>query len=115
MIRTIERPDEMSHIPNDHNFFEVIYKEKPCAYMALSFVGNTVAVHLKVVKWSHQTKKVMLSDWEDIKKVLRSRGYQTIIAANEDYQDARWPKFIKHFGFQEPRLIAVSTQNIGGE
>jgi len=97
---------------NNFLWFEFSYKKEPYAYIAIEVIGAFASAHTEMVKWSHNIAKTMKTDWEEIKSICRSLGVKEVVASNNDVNDKRWPKFIRLFGFDEPKPILVSRQEI---
>ncbi len=106
------RPEEMKHLFADNVFFAVSDENGVYCYVALGLKHNEGLVHINVLRWSKTVRKAILMDWELILKYCRAHGCKRLTAANDDYQDKRWPKFIKLFGFPPPRIIALAQREV---
>ena len=71
-----------------------------------------VAVHFEVSRFSPSILKSMKIDWQGVKSHLERRGVTYIVAANNDWQDERWPKMLKHFGFKGTKIIRFSALSL---
>lgn len=119
IVISTKRPLEVfDHIgtAEDHYWFEVSDIDGIALYVSLgrikgSRLGN---VHLEVLRWSSTILKGMMVLWPTIVALAGHIGCHSLIAANWDYEDKRWPKLIKHFGFPEPKIMSISQQDIGG-
>jgi hypothetical protein len=112
--RLSKRPD--GYFIDAHNdkflWFELSYKKKPYAYAAIEMLGTFASLHTEMVAWSHNIAKVMQIDWEEVKFICKGLGVKELIASNDNVNDKRWHKFIRLFGFSEPKPILVSRQEI---
>lgn len=111
MMIPIDRPEEMSHLPDRCEFF-LLKRSKDIAYMALDIVSSDAGIHLHMINWSHSVYKELKLEWEEIKDFLRMREVSRVIATNSDLDDWRWPKFIKMFGFPKPAMLKISKLEI---
>lgn len=115
MIEELDtRPEDIfdPRIDDSHHWLRMHLNGVTYAYIALKIVGEESAIHLEFQSWSKSILKELLADWENILYACKKAGATSIIAANPDYEDKRWPKFIKHFGFPKPDIIAISKQPI---
>jgi hypothetical protein len=115
MVKSLtNKPDGYFKDSHSDSFlwFEFTYKNDPYAYVAIEVIGAFASAHTEMVRWSHNIAKTMKADWEEIKNICRSLGVKEVAATNNDINDKRWPKFIRLFGFDEPKPILVSRQEI---
>jgi hypothetical protein len=96
----------------DFIWFGLYYKNEPYAYVAIEVLGTFASLHTEMIKWSHNIARVMQIDWEEIKFLCKQGGIKEVIASNSDVKDKKWPKFIRLFGFDEPKPILASRQEI---
>lgn len=91
--------------------------QKKCiyAYVALEYNRPAVAVHFEVARFSPSILRSMRVDWQGVKSHLERRGITYIVAANNNWQDTRWPKMLKHFGFESTKLIRFSALSFDSE
>ena len=99
-------------LDDDHHWIRAFNADYVYCYLALKIEKEVAVVHLEMRRWNKTVLKEMLADWEKILYACRNAGATSLTAANPDYLDKRWPKLIKHFGFDEPEIISVSTQKI---
>lgn len=114
MVKRLTKKPEGYFKGSADNFmwFGLYYKKEVYAYAAIEILGNFASVHTEMIKWSHRIARTMKIDWEEIKFICRSLGTVEMIASNNDVDDKRWAKFIRLFGFPEPKPILVSRQEI---
>ena len=111
MVKRLEKkPFEQAS--DDILWLGLYYKKELYCYFGIELLKHFVSAHAEVVKWNHNIAKMFKIDWEEIKFICKSLGANEIIASNDNLNDKRWPKFIKMFGFSEPKLILVSRQEI---
>ena len=101
-----------AELDGDHHWLMGFNDDGTYAYSALKIEGKEAVIHLNVIRWNKGILKEMLADWEEILYACRNAGATSIIAANKDYLDKRWPKLIKYFGFDKPTIVAISKQEI---
>ena len=115
MVKRLDKKPE-GYFKQSHNdnfmWFELSYKKEPYAYVAIEILGTFASLHTEMIRWSHNIAKIMQIDWEEIKFIYKRFGIKEMIASNDDVNDKRWPKFIRLFGFDKPKPILVSRQEI---
>lgn len=113
MIQTIEKPEEFNHLPDNCSWISLNNGAGLIAYLGIQRINTeSAAIHMHVLRWSHNVLKTLKIDWQAIVKALHGDGVRYLIAANDDIGDTRWPKFIKYFGFPEPKLTKYSKQEL---
>ena len=114
MVKRLDKKPEGFFVDSAGNFmwFGFYYKNEIYAYVAIELLGSIASVHTEMVRWSHRIARTMQIDWEEIKFICKSFGVVEVVASNNDVNDKRWPKFIRLFGFPEPKPILVSRQEI---
>jgi len=113
LLISSKRPSELSHIPvENHVFFSGVDPLGVYAVAAIGISGTEATFHLEVIRWTAKTLRLIMEDWKQLKLFCKKRGIKKIYAANNNYKDGRWPKFIKKFGFMEPRIVAVSEMEL---
>jgi len=93
-------------------WFGLYYKKELYAYAAIEILGAFASLHTELIRWNHNIAKTMQIDWEEIKFICKCLGIKEMVASNNDVNDKRWPKFIRMFGFDSPKPILVSRQEI---
>jgi hypothetical protein len=82
-------------------------------YLGVEVVGSIAAIHSDVVRWSHNCAKKIGADWQAWKeRYVSEYGIKKIVATFEDATDKKWPKFIKMFGFPEPKAVLFSVMEV---
>lgn len=105
-----ERPECFSETAEPHIWIQGYNDKGPYAHMALGFYHDSALVHLEVSRWSPGILTGLKQDWEKVKELCRQKGAVRIIAQKNEYEKSpTWPGFIRHFGFPEPVLMAIST------
>jgi len=114
MVKRLDKKPEGYFKGSADNFmwFGLYYKKEVYAYAAIEILGTFASLHTEMVKWSHSVARMMKIDWEEIKFICKSLGVVEMVASNNNVNDKRWPKFIRLFGFSEPKPILVSRQEI---
>lgn len=114
MIRTLKNKPEkfFNDLPDNYIWLEVFDTIGIYAYVGIEIIGNFASFHFEVTEWTHNNLKKMLKDWEQIKEMCVKMGAETLAVSNENTNDKRWPKIIKHFGFDEIRTMLISTQGV---
>ena len=114
MVKRLENKPEGYFKEGLDNFmwFGLYYKKEVYGYAAIEIMGTFASVHTEMVRWSHHVARTMKIDWEEIKFICKFLGVIEMIASNNDVNDKRWRKFIRLFGFPEPKPILVSRQEI---
>ena len=114
MIKQLEQKPEglFKKLPDHYMWFELYYKKEVYCYIGIEIISVWAAFHMHVIKWNHNITKTFFKDWKTLKATCRELGATTVIASNEDLNDKKWPKFIKMFGFPEPKHLLISNQEI---
>lgn len=99
-------------LDDDHQWLKLFNDEGDYAYVAIQIIGHEALIHLNIVRWNKGTLKDGLADWQNILYACKNAGVSSLIAANKNYEDKRWAKLIKYFGFEQPLILAVSKQKI---
>ena len=106
-------PEFFDHLTTITFWVKTSNNKGPYAYCAFNMDGRgSAAVHYHSLRWSSGVAKSLPVDWEVMKGFLKANNCKKIVASYADIEDTRWPKFIKHLGFPEPQLIALSVQEI---
>ena len=110
------KPSVFGHLETACRWFEAYETgcSSPYAYWALQYGDDkSIGIHLEVMCWSHNIlRQMIVHDWPWLKNEAKKMGATTLFAANKNYQDERWPKLIKHFGFPKPQVLALSVQEV---
>ena len=113
MVKRIDKPEGyFTKLPDHYMWYELTYKNETYCYVGIEIISIWASFHTHVLKWSHNIAKELHYDWKELKFISRSFGATQAIASNDDLDDARWPKFIKMFGFPEPQKIYLSKQEL---
>ena len=100
-------------IPSTRTYeFEVINKSKVVAYFGIHIINDIASLHLEVLHWSASTCKMLIKDWEVIKRYIKILGCSRVVVSTPNNNDIRWPKLIKLFGFPKPEVITLSTLEV---
>ena len=111
MIRFLKtKPMGFDHLPDHYEWFELV-KNSVYAHVGIEIVGEYASFHINVLEWNHNIAKVLRLDWEDLKSYCRLKGATKAVASNKT-EDKLWVKFIKMFGFPEPKIIVISEQEL---
>lgn len=93
--------------------FEWSDTSSPYFLINLEMVGNSCSIHIEVTRWSHNVLKQARVDWIEFKKYIDSKGIKQIVLSYPDIDENQWwVKFIKLFGFDEPKRVMISTMEI---
>ena len=108
------RPAVFWNIEPDGNRFLSLHLDNGTQYglLALESFGTNVNVHLEVFYWTPRVLKRMIADWPKVVAIAVDMGAICLLAINRNYNDKRWPKLIKHFGFPQPATVAISHQEV---
>jgi hypothetical protein len=108
-----EKPAKVfDHLDDHHMWIQGHDGNGPYGYVAIKFEGDKAVIHLELVRWAKCIMYRLLVDWEAILNTCRLKGAKTLVAANYNYTDPRWPKLIRHFGFPEPEIMALSHREV---
>jgi len=98
---------------NEMKCFEFSDSKGPYFYLGFEVYGIFCSVHMKVLRWSHNTVKQGMIDfkhWQN--KVLKPKGISRVIASYKNPEDKKMLKFIRLFGFPKPEKVMISTMEI---
>ena len=109
-----KRPSCFNRIPENSRWFRLIKDDDENLYgwLTLQNEAPAVGVHLEIFFYTPGVLKQMVADWPEVVKVAKGMGATTLYATNFEYTDARWPKFIRYFGFPHPVILAFSQQEV---
>ena len=108
MVRLIDKPDCLEH---GHEFYELTYKGSVYAYVGIDYIEDVASFHINVLSWSHNIAKQLKQDWGGLKLKCKMNGVKRLVASHQE-NDEKWKKFIKMFGFSDPKYILVSEQEL---
>jgi hypothetical protein len=112
MISLVSRPECFDYLAKIHLWVKAEDEDGVYCYVGLRFEGPVGNVHLRVKRWSRGVLRSMQSDWPEVLEICRRNGAKHLVAANEDYEDKRWPKLIQKFGFPKPQVISTSVMEL---
>ena len=112
VIEVMDRPVPFKHIATTSRWYELVDDKGVFGYMALKEELPAVGLHLEILRWSHNVLKTMIEDWQWVLHVVRQMGATNIYATNPNYKDRRWAKLLKHFGFPEPKVMALTVMEV---
>lgn len=114
MINQILKPDGFEHLNDDGTWIWMEFHDGKNAIgnMGLQIQNGHAGVHYRSIRWSHNTAKILRKDWKIILETLKEYGIKDITATHLDINDKKWPKFIKIFGFPEPKPMNVSIMEL---
>ena len=112
VIKLLEKPEgHLEDIQDKCIFFEFIYNDEPYAYFAFQLFGESTIIHNDVTRWNHNIAKAAKADFEYLQGFLKTIGVKKIIALYPEF-NKKWTKFIKMFGFPEPKQLMSSIKEI---
>jgi len=118
------QPTEFRHLEEPHEYLAYSRwdgKSKEgllCALLAIRVDGSSHlgAIHIHPIRaaWSHNTLKGMKADWPEVLEIFKSMGCEKVIASNPPTVKhfSWWKRFIRHFGFNQPRPVYVSMLEV---
>ena len=114
MIKVLEsKPEGIFENLSEFNTWLMGYDIKGIyCYYALEVTHRMGAIHLHILRWTHNVAKRLRSDLETLKLLARNRGANCLVASFPNTEDKIWPRFIKRFGFPEPCKIYMSVLEI---
>jgi len=70
-------------------------------------------IHLEMLgKFTKSNYEIMSQDFHFVLDLCEKMQCKRLVAINKEYEDPKWPKFIKLFGFPEPTVLAVSAREV---
>ena len=111
-FRAIERcegPFDVKEDTYDSNLYYVgVAKGAPYAYCHVQTFEEFAYVHLKVIRFSHETLRTMLGDFTMLKDLLARCGVKCLVGYRkaEEAPDL-WFKFIRLAGFSKAEAVKV--------
>ena len=115
MIRKRDQlPAKLSHLQGPCVSFDLLDKDGHYGYFAVSLRGPTGygEIHNIMERWSHSLMRQLLeTDFEQFKEACRALGVKRFVARKSG-PDPKWVKFIKRFGFSEPRIVLVAQLEV---
>lgn len=112
MIQETDSPDCMGDPSTTKTYFALSDSKDIYAYLCLDIRHDGALVHMEIKRWSISVRKQMEQDWNEVLMFCVKKDVSRIVAANYDYQDKRWVKFIGIFGFPKPKILAVSEREL---
>ncbi len=113
VVETENKPDCFSHLPDKCRWFDAFLENgEQYGCFALHKDEGSVGVHLEISKWSIAVMKELKRERFAIIREAKRMGVNYIYAVNKNYKDKLWGRFIRHFGFPKPDIIALSSQEI---
>jgi len=107
-----EKPKEYFNGLSDNClYFEVLYKDRPYAYLAFQILNDSAIIHNEIIEWNHKIAKVAKIDFEYVSGFLKTIGIKKVEAFYPKIEK-RWGKFIKIFGFSEPEYLMRATKEL---
>ena len=118
MVRLLaEKPSAFKNFETGDVYYELFYGALDYAYVCLNFTYAPVAIlHLEVKEFTHNIlKKGIKEDWNRLKgKCEKNSCYSISITSPGSFEDnAKWMRFIRHFGFKDFTQYTASYQFIG--
>ena len=104
--------------PSDNvTWYDLFNEDGTYAYGVVEVLAPAaVSIHINMIRWSASVRKSLTEDWKEFKVLCRSYNIKTIVApilaSGNGPKDNKWRKFIKLFGFPEPKLILSAQQEI---
>lgn len=91
--------------------FRISDEEGDIAYAGIIETSHANILHLDVVNFSHSKLKVLLSEWEMVKKLCSySKLSNLTVTYGVDWAEPeKWKKLVNMFGFPEPMAMMCST------
>ena len=117
IVAMINKPDKIfDHLSDEAKYywFEISDLLGPAYYVGIGTIKGQkeAAIHFEVLRWSVDILRGMKQHWPFVVAFAKHLGCSALVAANWEYLDKRWPKLIKHFGFPQPKIMAISQQEI---
>jgi hypothetical protein len=115
LIKECKRPECFKKIESDLLCFNGYDDNGIYGYLGLDFMPDgLVMVHLEVTCFSHTVLKNLLEDWRQCKEIMRNCGVKQVFTTREGTVEEHitWLKFIKHFGFLNPRPQVTLYQEL---
>lgn len=106
-------PENMQYLMvKQHLFYALTIAGEQYGTAAIRPMGLECQVHFRFCRFSHKTYRQALKDWSLVKTVVKSFGCKYAVVGFENYQDEKFLKFLNRFGFGEPKLLAVVSQEV---
>ncbi len=111
MIVQTGKPECFAHIAGA-DYLGLKLDEEICGYCAIQIHEKTASIHLVFKKWTPSVFRESLKDWKIIRNTLKIRGINKIVASQDNLEDKKWERFIKHFGFNDVQIVKMAVQEI---
>ncbi len=109
--RERDQPECFAHI-NGAEYFELRKNHEVYGHCAVQIHGEMASIHLVFKRWTLSIFRESLKDWGSIRKNLKIRGITQIVASQDNLEDKKWERFIKHFGFDDVQIVKMAVQEI---
>lgn len=107
MIKAVARSDWTW--PVGEGDWDNKYYKSDYAYLHLQFAEDMCYMHLYVEKWGREVLREMLSDFKQVKDIVKLRGARRMIGIYEGKKLREWIKLMKLLGFPKPKLVYIEN------
>ncbi len=112
--RLSAQPACFSHI-NNAEYFGLSFDLQPnraFGFCAVQIHGQIASIHLIFNRWTLSTFKQSLEDWGLLVSQLKNRGITQVVVSQDNLEDEKWERFIKHFGFDAVQTVKMAMREI---
>ena len=118
MVRLLtEKPDAFKNFETGDVYYQLFDCDGPYGYTCLNFTYAPVAIlHVEVERFSHIIlKEGVKGDWSYFQSECKKNDCHSVsITSPGSFEDnAKWMRFIRHFGFKDFAQYTASYQFIG--
>lgn len=115
MIKECERPACFSHL-EDGGYAYYTGADAGGDYLYVAFTPKppTTIIHLEVVRFSHNILRMMIADWQDLKRVWMTLGIQRMIITKEGNlkDNVSYIKFLAKLGLPCPDEFLIANYRV---
>lgn len=105
--------DLFDHLKHNPEYFDLYASYKLYGHVALEIMPPMASMHLETLKdWTPETFREFKKDEAEIERYCRDKGCKWLIASHPDAENMVWARFIKRFGFPEPKIVQIATKEI---
>jgi hypothetical protein len=107
-----DRPPCFDSLEQEYLWMALVENGVLYGYLAYRVDGNQMAVHFEIlVPFTRGSLRVLQSHWIKLIDSAKQNGVRCVVAMG-DPSDEKWPKFLRYFGFDRPKAIAITAQEI---
>ena len=96
-------------------FFDFSFNGSQVGGLRLEFTDSICNLHLEIEKWSHNSFKAAVEDWNYIvlPEIVKSGCNKILVTYSKSFGNIEgWKKLINRFGFPEPETVYLSTRKV---